>query len=428
MKTTVKQTLFLLLLTLFVLPQSAEAIPGFARQMGMECSACHAQNIPMLNRFGREFARSGFTMSSMSGPQTLIEGSDIGLGLPSVLNGSAVLRASYTLSNGDKTTGTDRGELGIFDKSALFFGGRFAENVGGIAKLGSGADINTTSSVGLSGKVTIAYEMFEGTGGVTVYSVGGTGPFSGMENYNTGLYTPLRMFENGKNTNAAQFTGVGAGSATGLQAYYGGAGLFASAGIYVPAQNSSGLDVGHSLIPFGRIAYEFMAGSWTITPGGYALKGSAKLSDTALNAGTADILVTIDREAYGLDLQVEGTVAEMPVMIILQSVLKNETAFDPGTINHIGNLRAEDDKATSLEVQINPISKLGIKAAALTYDTAVESTGKGPQTIDKNSYSLGVNYGFRQNLLFDIEYTYTVPKTATYDTSSDLFLMATVAF
>ncbi len=437
MKTLAKQTLFLLLLTLFVLPQSAEAIPGFARQMGMECSACHAQNIPMLNRFGREFARSGFTMSSMSGPQTLIEGSDIGLGLPSILNGSAVLRASYTLSSDDgnvtgkgrgNTTMSDRGVLGVFDKSVLIFGGRFAENVGGIARLGSGTDINTTSSVGLSAKVTIAYDMLDGIVGVTLYSAGGTGPFSGMESYNTGLYTPLRMFENGKSTNAAQLTGVGAGSATGLQAYYGGAGLFASAGIYVPAQNSTGLDVGHSLIPFGRLGYEIIFGSWTLTPGVYGIKGSAKLSDTALNAGTAGILVTIDREAYGLDLQVEGTVAEMQMMIILQSVLKNETSFDPATINHIGNLRAEDDKATSLEVQINPISKLGIKAAALTYDTVVESTGKGPQTIDKNTYSFGVNYGFRQNLIFDVEYTYTDPKTATYDASSDLFLMATVAF
>ncbi len=424
----IRQTLFLLLLTLFLLPSSAQAIPGFARQMQMECSACHAQNIPMLNRFGREFARSGFTMSAMAGPQTLIEGSDIGLGLPSVLNASAVLRASYTLSNGDKETGTDRGELGVFDKSVLFFGGRFAENVGGIAKLGSSTDVNGTSTAGLGGRVTVAYEMFEGMGGATLYSTGGSGAFSGMENYNTGLYTPITMFQNTKSTNAASMTGVGRGAATGLQAYYGGAGLFASVGLYVPAQNSQGLDVGASLIPFGRLAYEISLGSWTLTPGAYALSGNAKMSGDALNIAGVTGLVNIEREAYGLDFQAEGTLGEMPMMILLQSVLKNTTTFDPDTITAIGTLRPEDDKATSLEVQLNPISKLGLKAAFLHYDTATESMGKGPLTIDKNAYSVGVNYGFRQNLIFDIEYTYNVPKTASFDTSSDLFLMATVAF
>lgn len=434
-KMTPKSTLLLLLFTCLLLPQSAEAIPGFARQMGMECSACHAQNMPMLNRFGREFARSGFTMSSMSGPETLIEGSEIGLGLPAVLNGSAVLRASYTLSSNDgnntgkgsgNTTVTDRGVLGVFDRSILFFGGRFAENVGGIAKLSG--DGNVSTSFGLSGKVTIAYDMFEGIGGITLYSEGGTGPFSGMESYNTGLYTPLRMFQNSKSTNAAQTTGVGSGAATGLQAYYGGAGLFASLGLYVPAQNSSGLDIGGSLIPFGRIAYEILAGSWTFTPGAYGIKGSAKMSQEVLSGNPTGDLVTIEKEAYGIDLQVEGTLADMPTMIILQCVLKNETTFDPSTITHLGNLRAEDDRAVSLEFQLNPISRLGLKAAVLSYETKDESVGQGKLTIDKNSYSLGVNYGFRQNLLFDVEYTYTDPSDSTYDTSSDLYLMATVAF
>jgi hypothetical protein len=388
----------------------------------------------MLNRFGREFARSGFTMSSMSGPETLIEGSDIGLGLPAVLNGSAVLRASYTRSSDDgnstgEATGTERGELGVFDRSVLFFGGRFAENVGGIAKLS--ANNSSTSSggtFGLSGKVTIAYDMFEGIGGITLYSEGGTGPFSGMESYNTGLYTPLTMFQNSKKTNAAQATGVGAGAATGLQAYYGGAGLFASLGLYVPAQNSAGLDIGTSLIPFGRIAYEIMVGSWTLTPGAYGIKGSAKMSQEVLSGNPTGGLVSIEKEAYGLDLQAEGTLADMAVMLILQGVLKNETTFDPSTITHLGSLRAADDRAVSLEFQLNPISRLGLKAALLGYDTKDVSVGQGLRIIDKNAYSFGINYGFRQNLLFDVEYTYTDPKDSTFDTSSDIYLMATVAF
>jgi len=388
--------------------------------MGVECSSCHAQNIPKLNRFGREFARSGFTMSSYTGPQAMIEGSNITLGLPSVLNISGVLRASYTLTDGNETTGTDRGEAKVFDQSMLIFGGKFADNVGGL--------LNLTPN-GFGGKGIVSYDALGGYTGFTLYSTGGSGAFSGMENYNTGLYTPLRMFNNAKSTNAAQATGVGRGAATGLQAFYGGAGLFVSIGVYAPAQNSDGLDVGASLIPFGRIAYEISLGSWTITPGAYAISGSAKMSDEALEVvPSTGILVDIKREAYGVDLQLEGTLANMSTMLTFNTVLKNKTTFDPA-IKVPGSLKAEDDTATSLEFQLNPITSLGVKAAFLTYDTDESFVGKNNQIdIDKNAYSFGLNYGFRQNILLDVEYSYTDPKDSLIDPSSSLFFMATAAF
>ena len=419
MNVVTKQSLFLVLVALFLLPTSAEAVPGFARQMGVDCSSCHAQNIPKLNRFGREFARSGFTMSSYTGPQAMIEGSDIGLGLPSVLNASGVLRASYTLTDGNETTGTDRGEAKVFDQSMLIFGGKFADNVGGLL---------TLTPIGFGGKGIVSYDALGGYTGFTLYSTGGSGAFSGMENYNTGLYAPLRMFNNAKSTNAAQATGVGSGAATGLQAFYGGAGLFASIGIYAPAQNSDGLDVGASLIPFGRLAYEFGLGSWTITPGAYAINGSAKMSDTALEVVLATgILVDIKREAYGIDLQLEGTLGNMSTMVTLNSVLKNRTTLDPA-ITVPGTIKEEDETATSLELQLNPISSLGLKAAFLTYDTEIVPGINNRQDIDKNAYSAGINYGFRQNILLDVEYSYTDPKDSLIEPFSSLFFMATAAF
>jgi len=420
MNVLVKQSLFLVLVALFLLPTSAEAVPGFARQMGVECSSCHAQNIPKLNRFGREFARSGFTMSSYSGPQAMIEGSNIALGLPSVLNVSGILRASYTLTDGNETTGTDRGEAKVFDNSVLIFGGKFANNVGGL--------LNLTPN-GFGGKGIVSYDALGGYTGFTLYSTGGTGAFSGMENYNTGLYTPLHMFNNAKSTNAAQATGVGRGAATGLQAFYGGAGLFASIGIYVPAQNSDGLDMGASLIPFGRLAYELSLGSWTITPGAYAIIGDAKMSDTALDDTiiTPSQLINIEKEAYGLDLQLEGTIADMSTMVTINTVLKNKTTLDP-VVKIQGSLREEDETATSLELQFNPITSLGLKAAFLTYDTKLIPGKKNQVDIDKKAYSFGLNYAFRQNILLDVEYSYTDPKDSIYDPSSSLFFMATAAF
>jgi hypothetical protein len=41
------------------LGSTAEATPGFARQTGMACVACHFQHYPTLNSFGRAFKASG---------------------------------------------------------------------------------------------------------------------------------------------------------------------------------------------------------------------------------------------------------------------------------------------------------------------------------------------------------------------------------
>jgi hypothetical protein len=40
----------------------ASAIPAFARQTGMACSACHQQHYPVLNGFGQAFKSAGYSM------------------------------------------------------------------------------------------------------------------------------------------------------------------------------------------------------------------------------------------------------------------------------------------------------------------------------------------------------------------------------
>ena len=61
----------------------AAAVPSFARQTGMACSACHFQHFPILNGFGQAFKASGYTMM---GAQGKIEGEH--LSIPDTLNAS----------------------------------------------------------------------------------------------------------------------------------------------------------------------------------------------------------------------------------------------------------------------------------------------------------------------------------------------------
>ncbi|MGC2047137.1 MAG: hypothetical protein WA635_00785, partial [Gallionella sp.] len=78
----------------------ASAIPSFARQTGMACSACHFQSFPILTKFGKAFKRSGFTMM---GAQGKVEG-DQGLSIPDTLNMSVLMKARYKKTNGTEDT------------------------------------------------------------------------------------------------------------------------------------------------------------------------------------------------------------------------------------------------------------------------------------------------------------------------------------
>ena len=282
-KRRVSGAVFTALLGLLCLPEEAVALPGFSRQMNMECTACHYQTMRQLNSFGRIFASSGFTMTGGPQASSMIEGTGVALGLPAALNASVLLKAryekSYDKQNPKNTSledvGTDRGSVQLYKAWRVFLGGRIAENVGGLL------NFNNES---WGAKVAVAFEAGTGYAGGVLFRQEDSGPFSGMEYYNTGLYKPLRLFESRKSGNAAQATGVGNGPASGGQLYYGGESLYATVGAYIPAAGGSdGLDVGTDFIPFGRLAYELIFDFGSLMVGGYIINGEARLTDATLD-------------------------------------------------------------------------------------------------------------------------------------------------
>ncbi len=437
----------MLLIAMALLPLSVlEANPGFARQMGMECMACHNQTMNQLNSFGRQFAASGFTMSM--GNQSMIDGTTMKLGLPSALNASVLLKARYQKSDPETSkqyadVGKERGNLELWKVSKLFLGGKVAENVGALMKV---------DYAGFGGKAIFAYELGSGYAGISAFSDDDFGPFAGNEYYNTGLYAPLRLFDNRKASNAAQATELGHGPATGVQAYYGGDILYVMGGAYVPASSEyNGLDVGTSAIPIGRIAVAPTIGEWTVMVGAYGLSGTAKLSDDALDNTKPEQnganLIEITREAFGLDAQVEGHIAGMSTVLTLNAVLHNKTElynsttgvradeliYDNGDVVY----EAGDNEAFSAELQVNPWEPLGIKVAYLhyndKYDYRYTAAPEGPKLVDKfdrDDYSIGLDYAYRQNVRFIFEYSYRDyvdnDRTASSLSDSDDFLLAAI--
>jgi len=413
----------ILFLAVAVLPLTTlQASPGFSRQMDVSCMSCHNQTMGQLNSFGRKFAASGYTMTS--GNQSMIDGDTLKLGLPSALNAGVLLKARYLKSDPDEDdglsdVGSDRGSLEMYKVSKLFFGGKIAENVGGMGNF---------SYDSFGAKITYADELGSGYAGITGFMDDDFGPFSGGEYYNTGLYAPLKLFENRRGTNAAQATEIGHGPATGIQAYYGGETLYMSAGAYLPATSDhEGLDSGSSGIGVGRIAFAPTFGEWTIMVGAYGLSGTATMSEAALDnekpKADATKLLDITREAFGLDAQIEGNIAGASTVLVINAVLKNTTTlYDNGTNDYVDKmdpatgyfinseleLHAGDNTAFSVELQVNPWEAFGVKVAYLYFDDDYNyADSKFIDRQDRSDYSLGLDYNLRQNVRFAVEYTHS---------------------
>ncbi|OGT22220.1 MAG: hypothetical protein A2V90_04825 [Gammaproteobacteria bacterium RBG_16_57_12] len=97
---------------------TAQAIPSFARQTGMPCSACHTV-FPQLTAFGRDFKLNGYTLSS--GERRL----------PPLAAG---VQLTYTRL-GEAGQELDGKKPRVPQSASLYYGGRITEKLGAFAQL-----------------------------------------------------------------------------------------------------------------------------------------------------------------------------------------------------------------------------------------------------------------------------------------------------
>jgi hypothetical protein len=199
----------------------ASAIPAFARQTGMACSACHAQHFPVLNGFGRAFKAAGFTMM---GAQEKVEGEH--LSIPASLNASTLLKVRYQKTNGTVPAGevkgatTNSGQWQFPDEFSLFFGGRVADNgeikVGMMMENGLAGNAVATPGIAAGLRVPVVAELDAATVSVIPFTTDSLGPFYGYTESSTGVNRAIRWAEHRKEISAYQYTGMGNGASTGL--------------------------------------------------------------------------------------------------------------------------------------------------------------------------------------------------------------------
>ncbi len=114
-------------LALVAVPETVHAVPSFARQTGMECSACHTVFLE-LTPFGRSFKVRGYTMTNVTQGQSPALQENY---YPPV---SALLLVSMTDVAKQQPDSQNRNIL-LPDALSLFYAGRISDKVGAYAQV-----------------------------------------------------------------------------------------------------------------------------------------------------------------------------------------------------------------------------------------------------------------------------------------------------
>jgi hypothetical protein len=325
---------------LFAVATESHAIPAFARQVGVACSACHFQHFPVLNEDGRAFKAGGFTMM-IKNPK--IE--DEGLSLPATLNLAFVTNLAYTRSNGSTNAGgttavtkdVNNGQFQMTQYS-LFMGGRIGENIGFEGEVGLSGGGAGLASV----KFPFIYELADVKTGVVLFTTDGLGAAQGFELLNTGAVAVHLFNQQDMNAISAQQYINTATPASGAAFVASKESWFINISKWMPDtinghQNDPGTPgAGSPTSNYLRIAT--MTGGLghgiDFGVGGQFWNGTSSTTQSANGPGT------YETRAGAMDAQLLGDVGELPLTLIASYAIapahgtpgaQNSNLFNQGT-------------------------------------------------------------------------------------------------
>lgn len=363
----------------------ASALPAFARQTGMACTACHQQHFPVLNSFGRAFKAAGYTMM---GSQPVVEGEH--LSIPDTLNAAVLIKQRYQYqSNGARGTrdgtgtGTGEGQLQMGNEFSLFFGGRIGENVGFLME-------NNVANAGalIAGlRTPIMFDVAGAKVSAIPFSTDALGVSYGYELSSAGVMRANRWAELRRDTSAIQYA---VADGNGSHAAYAGA----AAGLALVAQN----DFGYinftkwtpNALPGGndgaiasyntessylRIAATPTVADWAIVAGVGMMSGASELAGAGTTAAPATVGVD---PITGLPVTVPAVTA-----VVDSGLVKTEARF--ADFQAHGQVAGND---------------MGVY---VTYAVAPKASGRAQLynagTLDKSAVAVGVDYSVIPHVL-----------------------------
>jgi hypothetical protein len=395
----------------------AHAIPAFARQVGMPCSACHYQHFPTLNSFGRAFKAGGFTMV---GSEQKIEGD--GLSIPAVLNLAFVTNLQYTKTNGPTTTATattkttNNGQFSMTQYS-LFMGGRVGEHIGfeGEVGLSGGAALASV-------KMPFVYDVGNGKLGVVPFTTDGLGPQQSFEPLSDGA-TPVHLFNQedlaafGAQEYLMNAAAGGAIPANGAALYYyTDMGFVSFAKWQLDSINGNGPGQAPGTAGGGSPTSNYLRAAWTGNVAGFdsalgfqAASGTSSTSSGAFTDSLGNTKGTYKTRMTEVDGQMLGDAGGMPLTLIASYA--QAPASDIGATNLNGGLNAYNN-GTQTRKSFNIGAELGVIPNKATLQVGIRRADAGvnvPGTATGNATDNAISVGATYNIALNVraEFTYS---------------------
>ena len=424
-----------------VAPNTAQAIPAFARQTGMACYACHFQSFPALAEFGRSFKRDAFTDV---GSEALVE--DDNLSIPAVLNAALALHAGYVNINDNTSpanhTGTTSapnlgGKNGTWSlpiEAPLMLAGRVGKNVGAFVEFDGGSQ-PANGSPAANWQVMSSFDMGNFRMGLNAFDTS-FGYTAGIETFNTfgqhdGVLNggDVSAVVNIGNGNDAGPLGASAVQTEGLTLWAGNDMWFAALTGWAPNPSNVAplpghANVGFSLIPGIRVAVTPNIMGWDTEIGGGWTDGTAGAGQTAANAaingGAAGDKIA-GANLWFIDAQAQGSVGNTSIGVYADyahTKAKTGVVYNVFGATSIADGGAANGKTDgfSIRTTIKPIPQWVFEAGY--GQTKFTPTGGGASGKLK-IWQIGGQYELYQN--FNLKLMYEDDKAdSTYPTSAAL--------
>lgn len=387
----------------------ASAVPVFARQTGMACSACHFQHFPLLNGFGRAFKSAGFTMM---GAQGKVEGEH--LDIPDRVNLGVLTTTVYQRqsnpSNNAPAAGPARKWLvpsngGEF---SLFIGGRVSEFAGFLAEMGAAGG---PAAVGAA-KLALLFPVGDARVGLVVHSSNGQGVAYSYETLNTGAVNTHKMAaQNGPSNqhvqtySASQYFNT-ATPASGISFVANNSMGFINIGKYEQAGNTAVAGAGASSLPltYLRIAGTMDVAGWDAGFGLQNFSGTSAVTNT-------------ETKATIIDGQLQGELAGMPAGFYASYGRAPATAVGK-TGFVIGNsLGLASAGAANTAKSFNIGGEIGIIPHVSTLQLALRSA-KNHSNVSDNAITVAGTYELAQNI--ELSLTHTAQSGAAWNAGANV--------
>lgn len=377
----------------------ASAVPVFARQTGMACSACHYQHFPLLNGFGRAFKSAGFTMM---GAQGKVEGEH--LDIPDRLNLGVLTTTVYQRQSNPSNLANPApkwlvpstgGELSVF------LGGRISEFAGFLAEAGLGG-AGATAKVGgtvTAAKLALLFPVGDARMGLVVHSSQGQGVAYSYETLNTGAVNTHKM--NTQNGPTNQHQGVYSASqyfntataATGISFVANNSMGFINVGKYEQAGNN--LVQGASSLPltYLRIAGTMDVAGWDAGFGIQNFSGSSAVTNT-------------ETKATIIDGQLQGDAAGMPVGLYASYGRAPTTTKTGFAIGNNANAGLANVAGAATAKSFNIGGEIGIIPHVSTLQLAYRNANNHSAANNKdNAIMVAATYELAQNMELSLTHT-----------------------